>query len=62
MVQYQTLHCYPLVASEGLQHSHHEGRTSNHEDDEHEDPYYDMIDILYNPVGNDIVIKIKQYD
>ena len=43
-------HCYPLVASEGLQHSHHGGRTGNHEDGEHEDPSYDMTGTWYNPV------------
>ena len=49
VVQCKTLHYYPSVTSEGLQHSHHEGRTGSHEDDEHEDPYYNMTHTWYNP-------------
>ena len=49
VVQYQTLHYYPSVTSECLQHSHHEDRTSKYEDDEHEDLSYDMTRTWYNP-------------
>ena len=51
MVQCQTLHCYYLVAFEGLQHFHHGDRIDSYEDDEHEDPSIDMTDTWYNPVN-----------
>ena len=54
MVQCHSPLCYHSVTSEDYQCFHHGGRTDSHEDDVHEDPYYDMTDTWYNPVDSDI--------